>query len=432
MVYILKCQILVLKIFRAVPQSTPTEGACIINEEPAESASSMVTSPGNLSVSTQDVSTQCCVGARFVITRSEYTQTDPVIATPVPQPVKTFTDAGTQVDIIRESPDGANPGPSGHSSHVKDEKKKNSGGIYPGFRSVNCDKFDKKKQKSEENINTDSKPKKLTLFEQVYPSDEESPVDPPSSPLAVDDDDDDDDDEEYKCEMTDNVDSSSDDTDYELDSEEHPERKFLVFESCLKLLLKFCSKCGGTIIESTETTSGSMFSVKMLCVNNHLTSWNSQPLIKNIAAGNLLASAAILFSGNTFSRIAQFASFLKLKFFSHTTYYNIQNRYLFPVVKIAWNEERSAVSNEVKSNGPVNLIGDGRCDSPGHNAKYCTYTMMTDEGKVAAFNVVQVTEVTSSNAMEKEGFERCIQDLAREEVTIKRIATDRHTSSQVP
>ena len=34
---------------------------------------------------------------------------------------------------------------------------------------------------------------------------------------------------------------------------------------------------------------------------------------------------------------------------------------------------------------------------------------MTDEGKVAAINVVQVTEVTSSNAMEKEGFERCIQ-----------------------
>ena len=46
------------------------------------------------------------------------------------------------------------------------------------------------------------------------------------------------------------------------------------------------------------------------------------------------------------------------------------------------------------------------------------------EGKVAAINVVQVTEVTSCDAMEKEGFERCIQDLAREEVTVKRIATD--------
>ena len=240
--------------------------------------------------------------------------------------IKTFTDAGTQVEIISESPDGANPGPSGHSSHVKDEKKKNSGGSYPVSRPFACDKLDKKKQESEENINTDSKPKKLTLFEQVYPSGEESPNDPPLSPLAVNDDDDD---EEYKCEMTDNAGSSSDDTDYELDSEEQPERKFLVFESCLKLLLNFCSKCGGTIFKSTETTSGSMFSVKMLCVNNHLTCWNSQPLIKNIAAGNLLSSAAILFSGNTFSHIAQFASFLNLKFFSHTTYYNIQTSICF-------------------------------------------------------------------------------------------------------
>ena len=422
----LKCHILVLKIFRAVPQSTPTEEASIIIEEPAESASSMATSPGFLTVSSQDASTQCCVGARFVITRSQYTQTDPVVSTPVLQPVKTFRNAGTQVEFISDSPDGVNPGPSSHSSHVKDEKKTNSGVIYPGSLPLDCDKYDKKEQESEENINTANKPKKPTLFEQVYPSDEESPNDPPLSPLVADDDDGND--EEYKCEMTDNAGSSSNDTDDELDCEEHPERKFLVFESCLKLLLQFCSKCGGTIFESTETTSGSMFSVKMLCVNNHLTCWNSQPLIKNIAAGNLLSSAAILFSGNTFSHIAQFASFLNLKFFSHTTFYNIQNKYLFPVVNKAWKEERSSVLNEVKSNGPVSLIGDGRCDSPGHNAKYCTYTMMTDEGKVAAINVVQVTEVTSSNAMEKEGFKRCIQDLAREEVTIKRIATDRHTS----
>jgi len=53
----LKCHILVLKIFRAVPQSTPTEEASIIIEEPAESASSMATSPGFLSVSSQDAST---------------------------------------------------------------------------------------------------------------------------------------------------------------------------------------------------------------------------------------------------------------------------------------------------------------------------------------------------------------------------------------
>ena len=123
---ILKCQFLALQTFRAVPQSIPTEGACNIIEEPVESAISMANRPGKLSVPSQDASTQCCVGARFVITRSEYTQTDSVDSTPVPQPAKTFADAGTQVqvDIISESPDGANTGPSGHSRHVKDDKKK--------------------------------------------------------------------------------------------------------------------------------------------------------------------------------------------------------------------------------------------------------------------------------------------------------------------
>ena len=121
----------------------------------------MGASPGNLSLSSQHASTQCCVGARFVITHSEYTQTDPVLATPVPQSVKTFADAGTQVELISDSSGCANPGPSGHSSHVNQAS-----------RPPDCNKFDKKKQESEENLNTDSKPKKLTLFEPVYPSDE--------------------------------------------------------------------------------------------------------------------------------------------------------------------------------------------------------------------------------------------------------------------
>ena len=74
------------------------------------------------------------------------------------------------------------------------------------------------------------------------------------------------------------------------------------------------------------------------------------------------------------------------------------------------------------------MISDGRSDSPGHSAKYGTYTMMSDAGKVLTFNIVQVTEVTSSNAMEKEGFERCFNELRDEGVHIYRIATDRHTS----
>ena len=58
--------------------------------------------------------------------------------------------------------------------------------------------------------------------------------------------------------------------------------------------------------------------------------------------------------------------------------------------------------------------------------------MDKDIGNVVAFQVVQVTEVTSSNAMEKEGFTRCIELLGGKDITINRIATDRHVSSPVP
>ena len=411
-------------------QSSPT-GACDSEETEISSTTpvqydSSITIMGDdataSKVLTEDASTQCCVGARFVITRSVSTQTPgPIVSTPAP--VKTCTDIGIQVDRLNEFTDGAMSCPSQGSGKPYHSGNQND----TNLSTINHAKPGKRKRKSRDNYNNDSKQHKPTLFELVYPSDEESPNDPPLSPLAMGDESYDNDDD-YKNEMSDNAGSSPDNSDVELESDEHNERKFIVFESCLKLLLTICSICGAAICEWKEKTSGTMLSVTMTCINSHLTCWSSQPLIKNIAAGNLLSSAAILFSANTFSRISQFASFLDLKFFSHTTYYNIQNKYLFPVVNKAWEEERMSTLDAIKRDGPVNLIGDGRCDSPGHSAKYCTYTMMTDEGKVAAFNVVQVTEVTSSNAMEKEGFERCIQDLSRERVTVKRIATDRHTS----
>ena len=33
----------------------------------------------------------------------------------------------------------------------------------------------------------------------------------------------------------------------------------------------------------------------------------------------------------------------------------------------------------LKAKGAVNIDGDGQCDSPGHSAKYGTYTLMDDD-----------------------------------------------------
>ena len=110
------------------------------------------------------------------------------------------------------------------------------------------------------------------------------------------------------------------------------EPKYLVFRSCLKSLWHHCSSCGSIVTNTQETTSGSCVTVKLFCINGHKTQWNSQPLINNMPAGNLLTSAAILFSGNTFYRVSQVSSLLNLQFFSKATFYGIQNKFLFPVI----------------------------------------------------------------------------------------------------
>ena len=63
-------------------------------------------------------------------------------------------------------------------------------------------------------------------------------------------------------------------------------------------------------------------------------------------------------------------------------------------------ESTATEVDRLTSKEVVNLDGDGSCDSPGHCAKYGTYTLMDeDSGDVVAFNVVQVSEVSSSNAL---------------------------------
>ena len=184
-------------------------------------------------------------------------------------------------------------------------------------------------------------------------------------------------------------------------------KKFIVFDSCLTKLLKRCPDCGDVMAQQKSKTIGSMLSIELTCHSGHLTHWESQPVIKRKPVGNLLLAASILFTGNTFAAINRLASCFNLQFISESVFYDTQQKYLFPVINEAWAAESTRQVEMLNGKRAVNLDGDGRCDSPGHSAKFGTYTLMDDDtGNVVAFNVVQVSEVTSSNAMEKEGFSR--------------------------
>ena len=73
------------------------------------------------------------------------------------------------------------------------------------------------------------------------------------------------------------------------------------------------------------------------------------------------------------------------------------------------------------------LSGDGRCDSPGYSAKYCTYSIMDSVSDlILDYKLVQSSETGSSVAMEKEGLRRCLDCLLANNVQILSITTDRH------
>ena len=232
---------------------------------------------------------------------------------------------------------------------------------------------------------------------------------------------------------------SSEEYDSATDNDEFPtetnnktyvqEPKYLIFGSCLNGLLKFSPGCGHVVIETKFKHIGSLLSVKTTCLEGHEFVWYSQPIIKSTPVGNLLISSSILFTGNTFKAFQNFASCLGLKIVSEKTFHNTQELYLFPVISEKWGVEKNAIVHELKKREKISLSGDGRCDSPGHNAKYGTYTFMDNEThKIVDFTVIQVSEVSSSNAMEKSGFERSLKNLEQCGVKIDCITTDRHLS----
>ncbi|VDI24237.1 Hypothetical predicted protein [Mytilus galloprovincialis] len=117
-----------------------------------------------------------------------------------------------------------------------------------------------------------------------------------------------------------------------------------------------------------------------------------------------------------------------MKFISHTTFNKIQREYLMPVVKHTWSLLQKAELDKIKQQGTsFRLAGDGRCDSPGFNTKYCTNSLLDFETQhIVMFVVVKVAETGSSSKMEVEGFRRCMTYLLDQGFTIEVLATDRH------
>ncbi|XP_071063044.1 uncharacterized protein [Pseudochaenichthys georgianus] len=72
-----------------------------------------------------------------------------------------------------------------------------------------------------------------------------------------------------------------------------------------------------------------------------------------------------------------------------------------------------------------------RADSPGHSAKFGSYTLMNlGSNTILDFQLVQSNEVGGSYHMEKEGLKRCLDHLESKDLAVEYIVTDCHPQIQ--
>ena len=101
----------------------------------------------------------------------------------------------------------------------------------------------------------------------------------------------------------------------------------------------------------------------------------AQPAIyKDRPAGNILLSAAMLFTGSTPTKILCLLNCLQVACFTDQTFHNHHSEFLKSAVISVWKHKQLQLLAECASwDSPLTIGGDGRADSPGHSAKYGSY-----------------------------------------------------------
>ncbi|XP_070552988.1 uncharacterized protein [Ptychodera flava] len=212
------------------------------------------------------------------------------------------------------------------------------------------------------------------------------------------------------------------------------QQKCIAFVPCIVDLLK---KSNGNICNRKDCKEalayktafiGTAVIVTWTCHAGHpVGSWQSQPRVHDMFAGNLQIAACILLSGNSFAKIKLMFQFANIANISQTTFYRMQNLYLAPTIDHFWKTLQAELLSAYQGEKAL-LSGDGRNDSPGHSSQYLSYNVGDPEKKVIVHTeVVDVREVNGKSPnMERLGFERSMDQLQKN-IVIDEMVTDAHS-----
>ncbi|KAL8591976.1 hypothetical protein ACOMHN_020454 [Nucella lapillus] len=179
------------------------------------------------------------------------------------------------------------------------------------------------------------------------------------------------------------------------------------------------------VVKKDESGTSVKFSSDCQCGNTF--TWLSQPYSRQLPLVNLVLAAAAFFTACSPTRLLDVFRYSNIACFSMRTYSNIQGAYLVPAVRNVWQKCQDHLFL-ARRGRTLKLAGDGRCDSPGHCAKYCSYTLMDAEtAHILQVQLVQSNQVRNSHAMELEGLKTALANMTNK-VCVSHLITDRHSS----
>ena len=91
---------------------------------------------------------------------------------------------------------------------------------------------------------------------------------------------------------------------------------------------------------------------------------------------DFLLAAAIISSGNNYSKFSLPGKTLGLSIISSNTFTRLQKHAAAPVVKENWDKMNALITGILQQYHNLCLCGDDRNDSPGHSITYCVYMLM--------------------------------------------------------
>ncbi|XP_026063069.1 uncharacterized protein LOC113046429 [Carassius auratus] len=212
---------------------------------------------------------------------------------------------------------------------------------------------------------------------------------------------------------------------------DYTDAKYTVFESSLRELFKTCPFCKNNC-NVQRRRLGTFVSFCQVCEHCQYTKkWQSQPVKGSTPVGNLQMSAAVYFTGGSFIQMHKICRAMNLQIHHFRSFRMHARMFLEPAIFHKWKMDQQAMFQSLQPLGKIALSGDMRADSPGHSAKYGSYTLLhLDSNKILDIQLIQSNEVGGSAHMEKEGLRRGLDHLESNHLQVDYIMTDRHTQVQ--